>query len=123
MSDFYSQDQETNQTATAVMVRPKNKRKNKPKREPKYHVILWNDEVHTFEYVVRMLQVLFGYPPERGWQLAREVDSRGKAIVFTSSLDRAEVKRDQILAFGPDPLMFESTGPLIATLEKDAENE
>lgn len=115
--------QETNQTATAVMVRPRNKRKNKPKREPKYHVILWNDEVHTFDYVVRMLQILFGYPPERGWQLAKEVDSRGRAIVFTSSLDRAEIKRDQILSFGPDPLMFESTGPLIATLEKDIENE
>ncbi|MDR2438958.1 MAG: ATP-dependent Clp protease adaptor ClpS [Planctomycetaceae bacterium] len=113
---------ETNQTATAVMVRPKNKRKNKPKYEPKYHVILWNDDDHTFEYVVHMLQVLFGYPAERGWQLAREVDSSGKAIVFTSSLDRAEIKRDQILSFGPDPLMVESTGPLIATLEKDAEN-
>ncbi|MDR1963956.1 MAG: ATP-dependent Clp protease adaptor ClpS [Planctomycetaceae bacterium] len=120
MSEFLSQD--GNQTTVAVMVRPKNRRKNKPKREPKYHVILWNDDVHTFEYVVHMLQVLFGYPAERGWQLAREVDARGMAIVFTSSLDRAEVKRDQILAFGPDPLMLESTGPLIATLERDAEN-
>jgi ATP-dependent Clp protease adaptor protein ClpS len=127
MSDFYSQDQDMNQTVTAVLVRtkkkPKNKRKNKPKREPKYHVILWNDDVHTFDYVVRMLQVLFGYPQERGWQLAQEVDACGKAIVFTSSLARAEIKRDQILAFGPDPLMLESTGPLIATLEKDAENQ
>jgi ATP-dependent Clp protease adaptor protein ClpS len=69
-----------------------------------------------------MLNVLFGYPVEKGFQLAREVDTRGRAIVFTSSLEQAEIKRDQILRFGPDPLLDHSTGSIIATLEKVADD-
>lgn len=100
-------------------VRPQRRRKNKPEKEPRYNVVLWNDDVHTFEYVALMLRTLFGYPLEQGFQLALEVDTRGKAIVFTSSLGQAEIKKDQILAFGADPLIAESSGPLCATLEKN----
>jgi ATP-dependent Clp protease adaptor protein ClpS len=107
-----------------ISIRPKNrdKKKDKPKKEPRFHVILWNDDVHTYEYVIIMLHVVFGYPVEKGFKLALEVDTYGKAIVFTSSLEQAELKRDQILGFGPDPLLAESQGPVIATLEKAAED-
>jgi ATP-dependent Clp protease adaptor protein ClpS len=109
---------------TAVGICPKDRRekKNKPKKEPRFHVILWNDDVHTYEYVIIMLHAIFGYPVEKGFQLAREVDTRGRAVVFTSSLEQAELKRDQILGFGPDPLLAESEGSIIATLEKAAED-
>jgi len=109
---------------TLVDVRPKDhrKKKDKPKKEPRFHVILWNDDVHTFEYVIIMLHTVFGYPVEKGFQLALEVHTRGRAIVFTSSLEQAELKRDQILRFGPDPLLAESEGSIIATLEKVAED-
>ncbi|MDR0328099.1 MAG: ATP-dependent Clp protease adaptor ClpS [Planctomycetaceae bacterium] len=110
---------------TATGVRPKNRRKNKDKskKEPRFHVILWNDDVHTYEYVIIMLHAVFGYPVEKGFQLAREVDTRGKAIVFTSSLEQAELKKDLILGFGPDPLLEASKGSIIATLEKAADEE
>jgi len=51
-------------TLPAVGVRPKDRRKNKdkPKKEPRFHVILWNDEVHTFDYVIIMLHSRFDYP-------------------------------------------------------------
>ena len=109
---------------SAVCVRPTNrdKKKNEPKKEPRFHVILWNDDDHTYEYVIIMLHTLFGYSVEKGFQLAREVDTRGKAIIFTSSLEQAEIKRDQILGFGPDPLLSRSKGSIIATLEKAAED-
>jgi len=108
----------------AISVRPKNrnKKKDQPKKEPRFHVILWNDDVHTYEYVIIMLNVVFGYPVEKGFKLALEVDTYGKAIVFTSSLEQAEVKRDLILGFGPDPLLAQSQGSIIATLEKAAED-
>jgi ATP-dependent Clp protease adaptor protein ClpS len=111
-------------SSPAVAVRPKNRRekKDKSKKEPRFHVILWNDDVHTYEYVIIMLHTVFGYPVEKGFQLAREVDTRGRAIVFTSSLEQAELKKDLILGFGPDPLMAESKGSIIATLEKAAED-
>lgn len=102
-----------------TQTRPKKRRRRKPEKEPRFHVVLWNDEEHSYQYVILMLQALFGYPPERGFQLAKEVDTTGRAIVFTSSLGSAELKRDQILSYGPDPDMVESNGPLCATLEKD----
>ena len=111
---------------TVVCVRTKNrnqkKKKNESKKEPRFHVILWNDEDHTYEYVVVMLHVVFGYSVAKGFKLAMEVDTRGRAIVFTSSLEQAEVKRDLILGFGPDPLLVRSQGSIIATLEKAAED-
>src|SRR4051812_16906521 len=68
-------------------------KKKKPKRQPPYHVILWNDDDHTYEYVIRMMQKLFGHPVEKGMQIATEVDARGKAIVMTTTRELAELKR------------------------------
>lgn len=91
--------------------------RQEPKRQPPYHVILLNDDDHTYEYVIRMLQSLFGILPERGFQLAKEVDTAGRAIVLTTTLEHAELKRDQIHAFGGDPMMERSRGSMTAALE------
>ena len=49
-----------------------------------------------------MLMELFGYPPEKGFQMAKEVDTQGRVIVLTTTLEHAELKRDQIHAYGKD---------------------
>lgn len=92
---------------------------SKPKRQPRYHVVLWNDDDHTYQYVVTMLQKLFGHPPERGFQLAREVDLRGKAIVLTTTREHAELKRDQIHGFGADKILARSKGAMSASIEPE----
>ena len=92
-------------------------KRNKPKRQPPYHVILWNDNDHSYAYVIAMLQKLFGHPPEKGFQLAKEVDTRGKAIVLTTTREHAELKRDQIHAFGKDDLIDGCKGSMSATIE------
>ncbi|MBL9124055.1 MAG: ATP-dependent Clp protease adaptor ClpS [Planctomycetaceae bacterium] len=92
-------------------------RRQQPKRQPPYHVVLWNDEAHTHLYVVLMLQRLFGYPPEKGYQLAVEVDTRGKAVVLTTTREHAELKRDQIHAFGKDDLVDDCSGSMRASIE------
>ena len=109
-------------TLVEVSFKNQRRKKDQSKKEPRFHVILWNDDVHTYEYVIIMLHTVFGYPVEKGFQLALEVDTRGRAIIFTSSLEKAEQKRDQILRFGPDPLLAESQGSIIATLEKAADD-
>src|SRR5256885_729440 len=73
------------------------------RRQPPYHVILLDDDDHTYEYVIAMLQQLFGHPREKGFQLAREVDTTGRAVVLTTSKEHAELKVEQIHTFGPDP--------------------
>lgn len=87
------------------------------RRQPPYHVILINDDDHTYDYVIRMLKELFGYPEEKGFLLAREVDTQGRVIVCTTSLERAELKRDQIHSFGPDPLIERCQGSMSAEIE------
>src|SRR5579862_3058883 len=82
---------------------PKPKLKERTKRQPPYNVVLLNDDDHTYEYVITMLQQLFGYSREKGFLMAQEVDTTGRVIVLTTSMEHAELKRDQIHAFGPDP--------------------
>jgi ATP-dependent Clp protease adaptor protein ClpS len=96
---------------------PKPVEKERTKRQPPYHVILLNDDDHTYEYVIVMLQVLFGHPREKGYQMAKEVDTSGRVIVLTTSKEHAELKQEQIHAFGPDPLLPRSQGSMSAVIE------
>ncbi len=97
---------------------PKQKPEEKTRRIPPYNVILLDDDYHTFEYVITMLQQLFGYPREKGYQMALEVHTTGRCIVLTTTLEHAELKRDQIHAFGPDPLSSkECVGSMTAIIE------
>lgn len=86
-------------------------------RQPPYNVILLNDDDHTYEYVIEMLRALFGYPIEKGFELAKIVDTQGRAIVCTTSMERAELKRDQIHAYGPDPRIPRCKGAMSAEIE------
>ena len=110
-------------TATETVEAPAADRATKddsrPKRQPRYHVVLWNDDDHTYQYVVTMLQKLFGHPPERGFQLAREVDLRGRAVVLTTTREHAELKRDQIHGFGADKILARSKGAMSASIEPE----
>jgi ATP-dependent Clp protease adaptor protein ClpS len=82
-----------------------------------YHVVLLNDEDHTYDYVIEMLQKLFGFGESRALRHAVEVDTRGTTILVTCELERAELKRDQIHAFGPDPRLDRSIGSMAAVVE------
>ena len=89
----------------------------KERLTPRYHVILHDDDSHTYQYVVAMLVQLFGKQMERAFEHAKEVDRTGVSIVETTTHERAELKRDQIRAFGRDPLLENSKGSMCATIE------
>ncbi|MEM0997369.1 MAG: ATP-dependent Clp protease adaptor ClpS [Bacteroidota bacterium] len=84
---------------------------------PQYHVVLLDDDHHTYDYVIEMLMDIFGHSVDTGYQMACEVDAAGRVIVFTTHKDRAELKRDQIHAYGADWRMSESRGSMSATIE------
>ena len=88
-----------------------------PKRQPRYNVILWNDDDHTYDYVIAMLMELFGYTMEKGFLMAKEVDTRGRVIVLTTTKEHAELKRDQIHAYGKDAYITACKGSMKATIE------
>lgn len=91
----------------------------RPKKQPRYHVLLWDDSEHTYDYVIAMLQQLFGHPFEKAYELAKQVDTQGRAICLTTTLEHAELKRDQIHSFGKDPLATKCSGSMSSTIEAE----
>ena len=107
----------TTATETTIKVRPARQPFKRTKKQPPYHVILLDDDDHTYEYVIGMLRRLFGYQSEKAYDLASQVDTSGLVIVDTTTLERAELKRDQIHAFGRDWRIARCEGSMSATLE------
>ncbi len=102
---------------TDTITQPLEKKKRKTEGMPPYNVVLLDDDDHSFEYVIYMLGKVFGHPPEKGYRMAIEVDTSGRVVVATTNLEQAELKRDQIHAFGPDPLIPHCKGSMSATIE------
>jgi len=84
---------------------------------PAYNVVLLDDDDHTYDYVIEMLQKLFVFSLEQAYQHAVEVDTHGRTILLTCGLPEAEFARDQVHAFGPDRRMPQSRGSMSAVIE------
>ncbi len=90
---------------------------SKPRRQPRYHVILLDDDDHTYDYVIEMFMKLFGVSKQRAYLMAVEVDSSGRVICETAAFERAEFKREQIHAYGSDWRIDRCAGSMSALLE------
>lgn len=84
---------------------------------PPWNVVLLNDDDHSYEYVILMLAAIFGFPAEKGMLHAKEVDATGRTILITTSREHAELKQEQIHAFGPDPFVKRCKGSMTAIIE------
>ena len=102
---------------TGTIALPVEKEEQKIEGLPPYNVVLLDDDDHSYEYVILMLKKVFGHPIEKGYEMAQEVDAKGRVIVATTNLEQAELKREQIQAFGPDPLIPRCEGSMSATVE------
>jgi ATP-dependent Clp protease adaptor protein ClpS len=103
-----------------TITRSVEKEEQKVEGLPPYNVVLLDDDDHSYEYVILMLKKVFGHPIEKGFEMAQEVDASGRVVVATTNLEQAELKRDQIHAFGPDPLIPRCKGSMSATVEPAA---
>lgn len=74
----------------------------KTKQQPPYAVVVINDNDHTFDYVIITFQKVFGYEINKCIELAETIHKKGRAIVWSGSLEVAELKREQIISAGPD---------------------
>lgn len=102
---------------TQTVVQPETADDSKEEIEQLYHVIILNDEEHTFEYVIEMLQSVFAFPYTTAVAHTLEAHTTGSSIVHTCGLKQAEQKRDQIHAYGPDWRMPNSHGSVSALIE------
>ena len=87
------------------------------KQEQTIAKLLWDDDHHSYDYVVSLVRALFGYTTERGFVMACEVDTSGRVIVLTTTREHAELKRDQIHAFGKDDDINNCKGSMTASIE------
>lgn len=104
---------------TETSVRPSTKPQNTPKSdEPRaWNVVLIDDNDHSYDYVIKMLRKLFGHDPIKAFRIAEMVDTQGRAVCLTTHKEHAELKRDQIHAFGPDPSIMRCKGSMSAVIE------
>ena len=71
----------------------------KTRRLPPYHVILENDDHHSFEFVVEVLCKALGYTEQKAFLLTDEAHTKGRAVVWTGAKEVAELKAEQIQSF------------------------
>lgn len=102
--------------STVVAPKKQSQAEREGREVPRYHVVLWDSSDHTFEYVEKMLRELFGHTKEDCQAIAKEVDEDGRATVLTTTKEHAELKRDQIHAYGKDNIEG-SKGSMWATIE------
>ncbi len=84
---------------------------------PLYHVVLLDDDEHTYDYVIEMLCNVFFISASDAFRHAVEVDTMGRTVVITCEREQAEFGRDQIHAYGADPRMAVSKGSMSAVIE------
>jgi ATP-dependent Clp protease adaptor protein ClpS len=82
-----------------------------------YQVVLLDDDDHTYDYVIEMLQKIFIFSADQALRHAQEVDAMGRTRLITCELPEAEYARDQIHAYGADWRMERSKGSMSAVVE------
>ncbi len=68
--------------------------------EFEHEIILYNDEVNTFEHVIQTLIVVCGHTPEQAEQCSLIVHYKGKCAVKSGSYDELEPMCLKLLAAG-----------------------
>ncbi len=87
---------------------------------PLYRVVLLDDDDHTYDYVIEMLQRIFIFTMEQAYRHAEEVDRCGRTVIIICELPQAEFARDQIQSYGADWRLPRSKGSMSAVVEPAA---
>ena len=102
---------------TMVTTKPREKEETKTRRVPPYNVILENDDYHSFEFVVDVLQKALGYNQQRAFLLTHQAHTSGRAVVWTGPKEVAELKLEQIRSFHEIRSDGAKFGPLGCSIE------
>lgn len=73
-----------------------------------FKVVLFNDEDHTYDYVVEMLTHVCRMAKEQAFRCAVEVDMEGRTIVHYGSHEECARISAQITSYGPDHRLMRS---------------
>ncbi|HVS71993.1 MAG TPA: ATP-dependent Clp protease adaptor ClpS [Phycisphaerae bacterium] len=77
--------------------------KGEAEKAPRYAVVLHNDPINGFEWVVEVLMRVLGCGRGQAYQWTLRAHECGRAAVWSGSLEVAELKAEQLRGVGPDP--------------------
>lgn len=83
------------------------------KRPPLYRVILLNDDYTPMEFVVRVLEKVFGLDRSTATRIMLEVHTKGKGVCGVYTYEIAETKVAQVTG-----LAQQNQHPLLCTMEE-----
>ena len=108
MSDHRDQhEQHGNHDLAVEEARPK------IKQPPLYRVVLINDDFTPMEFVVEILESVFGMERTRATQVMLEVHTKGKGVCGVYSYEIAETKVAQVTSIAQ-----QQQHPLLCTMEE-----
>ena len=85
----------------------------KVKKPPLYRVVLLNDDYTPMEFVVEVLELIFGMDRPKATRIMLEVHTQVKGVCGVFSYEIAETKVAQVSAFSE-----QHQHPLLCTLEE-----
>lgn len=83
------------------------------KRPPLYRVVLINDDFTPMEFVVEILESVFGMERTRATQVMLEVHTKGKGVCGVYRFEIAETKVAQVMS-----IANQHQHPLLCTMEE-----
>jgi len=98
-------------TQTEVL-EPDQATRDETRLAPQWKVILHNDDITTFDFVIQLLRTLFHKTQAEAVRLTYEVHNSGAALVTVTTFERAELYCEQVKSLAR-PRGF----PLVATME------
>jgi len=87
--------------------------KPKLKKPPQYKVVLLNDDYTPMEFVVEVLEIIFGMDRESATRVMLEVHTKGKGVCGVFTYEIAETKVAQVSSFSQ-----QHQHPLLSTMEE-----
>ncbi|MDJ0748960.1 MAG: ATP-dependent Clp protease adapter ClpS [Woeseiaceae bacterium] len=85
----------------------------KVKQPPLYRVVLINDDYTPMEFVVEILESIFGMERTRATQVMLEVHTKGKGVCGVYNFEIAETKVAQVMSVAK-----QHQHPLLCTMEE-----
>lgn len=96
-------------TAVAPVKKPKPP-KRKPKKLPPFKVLLHNDDVNTFDHVIKSILQLTTLDPQQAVLRALEAHETGVALLLTTHKERAELYCEQFASLSITATMEPADG-------------
>lgn len=75
-----------------------------------FNLIMWNDDVNTFDWVIKTLIEVCKHEPEQAEQCSLIIHFKGKCIVKNGSYDKLKIMRDAIVDRGIGATIEETNG-------------